>query len=313
MGNIATLASVYHKPPSMFVPSQQGISDERRAAESESEEEQEDYGYGDEDAKEEAPAQAGVVDLLGMDLLSMDSPAPSASTPQLPQLLAADAGHGLQVNGQLARVNGTTVLQIQIGNVSCQTPAQSFAVMFNKNNMSLGPVNSAFQLSTVATTGGTGNAVVPLSVQPNLAKTDAPAPFVEAALKDLSSNNVLYFRLPLPLEAALVEDGRMEQGPFVQQWKANTNDTFVTISNITLKGVQDSTDRLQALNMSFVAQRAQANDVMAYYSMKTLTGVEIMAELTFRRGVNAARLNVKTGTALYIPFVQKAIQQALTA
>jgi AP-1 complex subunit beta-1 len=328
---MSSIASVYHKPPSSFVQRKNvaavvvGSGDENKEDDdsvgsvsgSGSEDDYQSESEDDEDEKPAATqAPAAAIDLLGMDLLSMDSPAPSASTPQLPQLLAADAGHGLQVNGQLARVNGTTVLQIQIVNVSSTAPAQTLALQCNKNTLALGPVSAAFQLDTPAAPGGgSGSASVPLIAVPKLAKTDAPAPFVEVALKDMATGNVLYFRVPLPLEAALVEDGRMEQGSFVQQWKSipTSNEVFTTVQLGSVNGVQGATSRLQTKNILFVAKRTQGTDEMAYYSMKTITGVDVMLELTFRAGVSACRVCIRTNGMALAPFAQKAVQQALTA
>jgi AP-1 complex subunit beta-1 len=319
MGQMSTLASVYHKSPVTFVPGQKDLDAAKADAEDEESDEFREGEFSDEEVEQKQSAAAAAepeVDLLGMDLLSMEdpAPAPAPAAATLPQLLGADGGKGLQLSGRLARVSGSTVLQLQVVNVSSAAPAQAFALQFNKNSLALGPTTAAFQLNAAAAPGGgQGIASVALAMNPAMAKTDAPAPFVEAALKNIATNEVVYFRIPLLLEAALVEEGRMEQGPFVQQWKGNTKDNLVTIQNIYTADVAEISRKLQGLNIFFIAQRNQGNDALAYYSMKTVSGVDILAELTFRPGVNACRMNVKSSNALVTPFVQKCLQGALTA
>jgi AP-1 complex subunit beta-1 len=166
LANIATLASVYHKPPDAFVS---------RARPTPQQDEDEEYNEGQDMGPSEssapvpevaatpattqvpvAPAAAvprtaaaqvpptqPVADLLG-DLMGLETalvpvgPATSAAPaqPSLPVLLPATSGQGLQISGQLTRRDGHVFYSLKFDNLS-QTFLDGFMIQFNKNTFGL--------------------------------------------------------------------------------------------------------------------------------------------------------------------------------
>ena len=50
---------------------------------------------------------------------------------------------------------------------------------------------------------------------------------------------------------------------------------------------------------------------VAYYSLKTATGLLILLELTFKAGVNGAKICVKTEQPPFAPLAQQVLEAAL--
>ena len=74
------------------------------------------------------------------------------------------------------------------------------------------------------------------------------------------------------------------------------------------------TEKLRAYNIFFVARRAVPNAVgqeVAYFAMKTVTGMEFLAELTFKQGINACKICVKTDTTAYGGLAKTAVESLL--
>ena len=145
ISQIATLASVYHKPAESFIVkiAQQNAEDEEEFDEVEEEPLDADQ-YGT------APAAGGGG---GGDLLDLmdDTPAPAASaapaagrgagaasaTPKV-TLVTPEAGHGISISGAMVKVNGQIALDLEIKNTTA-TPVQSLAIQLNKNAFGLAP------------------------------------------------------------------------------------------------------------------------------------------------------------------------------
>lgn len=178
MSQLGTLASIYHKPPEAFVMRTLAMS----ALEGEDEEEEEEEG-GDGDvvdlgnggnnntnnnnptktAAAAAPAQSNnLLDLLddtpvpppsrggGLDLLGGSvSVAPPTNKPKL---VAAEAGHGVFINGLMTKRNGELCLDLDIGNAS-SVPVQSLAIQFNKSTFGLCPTSLQINLPSPVANG----------------------------------------------------------------------------------------------------------------------------------------------------------------
>ncbi|KAF2291811.1 hypothetical protein GH714_035699 [Hevea brasiliensis] len=109
LANIATLSSVYHKPPEPFVTRTKTTAQKT---------EDDDYPDGSE---------------TGLDNSAI-IPVDQTSTPgpPLPVLLPASAGHGLQIGEPLTRRDGQIFYSLLFENNS-QIPLDGFMIQFNKN------------------------------------------------------------------------------------------------------------------------------------------------------------------------------------
>lgn len=147
IGQIASLASVYHKPAEAFIMKSLHLSSHNV----------DDEG---EEGDEEQPDNDDIIDLSspsgpsggGSDLLDMLGDAPptaSNASPRAtsyPSLVTADAGHGVFISGAVVKTNGRLSLELDIGN-STSVSVQNLAIQFNKNAFAVVPQNPQINLS----------------------------------------------------------------------------------------------------------------------------------------------------------------------
>jgi AP-1 complex subunit beta-1 len=162
MTQLATLSSVYHKPPEAFVL--KSFSGTTTGADDEDEE-------GDEESGAQGSGGADMLDLGGgpaapaaqksaggtgdlLDLLD-DTPAfapAAAAMPTKPLLVAAKDANGVSISGVMTKKNGQFVLDMDISNASHE-PVSALAVQFNKNTFGICPTNNQINLPTPVMNG----------------------------------------------------------------------------------------------------------------------------------------------------------------
>jgi AP-1 complex subunit beta-1 len=175
MSQIATLSSIYHKPPEAFVMKQITLA-QPEENEEESEEplgETDDYSPNDNGYNNTAntstpqksqPAGGNLLDLLDDGPTNLPQPPSSkpsstfdafgmsaVSTPK-PPLLKSDAGQGLFINGLMIRKDGNLILDLEIGNTS-SAPVQNLAIQFNKNTFGIAPTSAQLSLPSPVLNG----------------------------------------------------------------------------------------------------------------------------------------------------------------
>ncbi|XP_059638489.1 beta-adaptin-like protein B [Cornus florida] len=309
LANIATLASVYHKPPDAFVTR---VKTAQKT-------EEDDYpdgsetGYSDTPshaldsgasppatsspyaaARQPAPAPvapaapAPVPDLLG-DLIGLDnsnnennaivsSDQPAAPVgPPLPILLPASTGQGFQISAQLIRRDGQIFYSLLFENNS-QTPLDGFMIQFNKNTFGLaaaGPLQVPQLLP-----GTSARTLLPMVLFQNIAP-GPPSTLLQVAVKN-NQQPVWYFNDKFSLLAFFTEDGRMERSSFLETWKSlpDSNEVSKDFPSIVLNSVETTLDQLAASNMFFIAKRKNANQDVLYLSAKIPRGIPFLIELT---------------------------------
>jgi AP-1 complex subunit beta-1 len=158
IGQISTLASVYHKPADSFV-----VKTLHEVVEEEEEEEEEEGAVDSTGAApvsyaSAAPSGGGnnLLDLMDDEPAYVPKPAAAAAAPasavkKLP-LVSAEAGHGISISGALIKVNGQITLDMHITN-STATPVQSLAIQLNKNAFGLAPANPQINFSNSISNG----------------------------------------------------------------------------------------------------------------------------------------------------------------
>ena len=165
IGQIASLASVYHKPAEAFVMKSlhltSGADDEIDEGDEEQLPENEYYpntqqpNYGSQPSAGNSQQGSGGGNLI--DLLDEPASGPiSHSAPSktaLASLVTAETGHGIFINGAVMKVNGRLSLELDIGNTT-STAVQSLAVQFNKNSFAIVPQTAQISLSAPILNGG---------------------------------------------------------------------------------------------------------------------------------------------------------------
>ncbi|CAM9621377.1 unnamed protein product [Chrysoparadoxa australica] len=240
IGQIATLSSVYYKPPEAFVTKVVRV---RGDSEDDSTEEYYDDDEDDEEggagsptegtngaaaATAAASAGAGAVDLLDMGGLSMEptapNPMPSAvlggggnlldvglfggpapATPQKQVVCTAQQGKGVQIAAAWAARGGHLFLEMTVTNQS-PAPVAAVALQLNKSMYGVVPAPAAAQVN------------FPQPLQPgashdhSMAMTRNPAmvagnsgDIVQTAMKNMTTGNVCYFTVPGPAGAMMAQ------------------------------------------------------------------------------------------------------------
>uniref|UniRef100_A0A2P2JS12 Beta-adaptin-like protein n=1 Tax=Rhizophora mucronata TaxID=61149 RepID=A0A2P2JS12_RHIMU len=333
LANIATLSSVYHKPPEAFVTR---VKTTAQRAEDDEYPDGGETGYPDSSAhpadggtspptsssnvpyaaaRQQAPAPAAPVpdllgDLMGMDnsaIVPVDQPSNPAGPP-LPVLLPASTGQGLQISAQLVRREGQIFYSLLFDN-SLQIPLDGFMIQFNKNTFGLaaaGPLQvPELQPGTSAST------MLPMVLFQNMSG-GPPSSLLQVAVKN-NQQPVWYFNDKILLHVFFTEDGRMERGNFLETWRSlpDSNEVSKDFPGIVVNGVEATLDLLAASNIFFIAKRKHANQDVFYFSAKMPRGIPFLIELTAVVGTPGVKCAIKTPNPEMAPLFFEAIETLL--
>ncbi|XP_062146099.1 beta-adaptin-like protein B [Alnus glutinosa] len=335
LANIATLSSVYHKPPEAFVTrvkttaqktedddypegSETGYSESPSHAEGSSPPSSSNVPYAT--ARQPAPAPPApapavpVPDLLG-DLIGLDNSAivpvdqPASPTgPPLPVLLPASTGQGLQISAQLTRQDGQIFYSLLFEN-NTQLALDGFLIQFNKNSFGLA---AAGPLTVPQVQPGTSaRTLLPMVMFQNMSQ-GPPSSLLQVAVKN-SQQPVWYFSDKIPLHVFFTEDGRMERGSFLETWRSlpDSNEVSKEFPGIVVNNAEAAIDRLTASNIFFIAKRKHANQDVFYFSAKLPRGIPFLIELTTAVGTLGVKCAIKTPGAEMAPLFFEAIETLL--
>jgi AP-1 complex subunit beta-1 len=184
------------------------------------------------------------------------------------------------------------------------------AIQLNKNAFGFSPANQQIICNPPIPMGGSGKQTVELVNNPNMlvqAPAGQPAsPQIQVAVKNMATGLVFYFAANFAFEALFSADGTLERTAFIESWKSINDDKelFSTVSDLppTSTDIDQVAAKFKVYNIFLIARRPVPNaegQEVAYFSMKTTTGMIFMAELTFKQGVNAAKVCLKTENIAY--------------
>ncbi|XP_077226962.1 beta-adaptin-like protein C [Tasmannia lanceolata] len=337
LANIATLASVYHKPPDAFVS---------RVKTAIQRPEDEEYPDGSDTGNSESPAHAVdstsapssssnvpqaitrqaaaaapmspahaapvpdlLGDLIGLDgaLVPVDQPT-TPSGPPLPILVPASTGQGLQISAQIIRRNGQIFYSMLFENNS-QTPLDGFMIQFNKNTFGLaaaGPLQvPQLQPGTSATT------LLPMSVFQNLSP-GPPNTLLQVAVKN-NQQPVWYFNDKISLQVFFSEDGRMERASFLETWKSlpDSNEITKDLPSLVINSIEATVEHLAASNVFFIAKRRNMDQEVMYLSAKLPRSIPFLIELTTVLGIPGIKCAIKTPSPEMAPLFFESVEALL--
>jgi len=229
---------------------------------------------------------------------------------------------GIEIFAGFRQLKKKIRMEMELNNISSGHEINALAIQLNKNSFGLSPATQQIICNPPIPQGSTGNAVVELATTPNmLAPIPAgqPAsPQVQVAIKNMQSGNVFYYAANFNFEALFSSDGAMERSAFIESWKSidDRNELYGTVSDLP----RDSVDidlvqqKFQAHNIFFIARRPVPNaegQEVVYFSMSTVTGMDFLAELTFKQGVNACKICLKTENSAYGLLAKAALESLL--
>lgn len=337
LANIATLSSVYHKPPDAFVTRVKTVTQKT---------EDDDYPEGSETgyaespvnaadggassptssssvyatARQPAPAPAAPApaapvpdllgDLIGLDnnaIVPVDQPA-TPSGPALPVLLPASTGQGLQISAQLSRQDGQIFYSLLFEN-NTQVTLDGFMIQFNKNSLGLAAAGP-LQVPPLAP-GASTRTLLPMVLFQNLS-TGPPSSLLQVAVKN-NQQPVWYFTDKILLHVFFAEDGRMERTSFLETWRSlpDSNEVLKEFPGIVVSSAEATLDQLAATNMFFIAKRKHANQDVFYFSAKIPRGIPFLIELTTLIGNPGVKCAIKTPNPEMAPLFFEAIETLL--
>nr|GMD01665.1 beta-adaptin-like protein B [Ipomoea batatas] len=317
LANIATLSSVYHKPPDVFVTRVKTI----QKAEDDEYPEGSEAGYSESSAHSvdsrassassssnaphpatrqlttKAAAPLALPDLLDLGLessnsaiVSVDEPA-MPTGPPLPVVLPASTGQGLQISAQLTRRDGQIFYSMLFENNS-QIPLDGFMIQFNKNTFGLAAAGP-LQVSQLQP-GASASTLLPMVLFQNISP-GPPSTLFQVAVKN-NQQPVWYFNDKILLHVLYSEDGKMERSTFLETWKSlpDSNEISKDFPEVVINSAQATLDRLATYNMFFIAKRKNANQDVLYLSAKIPRGVSFLIELTATIGSPGLKCAIKT-------------------
>jgi len=326
--HIASLASVYHKPPTAFVEGTGGLKrvlptklgEDSIVAPSQVIAEPSsligdllsmDLGPGKPTG--DAAAAGGNVDLLsggGVDILgAAAAPAAPPSTnallgdifglgnaasttfyiPPKQEWLSAAKGKGLEVSGTFSRKNAVVYMDMTFSNKAMQ-PLSNFGIQFNKNSFGVAP---AQPLNVPAISPNQSVDVsLPLNTSGPVQKMD-PLTNLQVAVKN--NVDVSYFATIVPTHVYFAEDGQMEKKVFLATWKdiPAQNEIQFTIEGTNCNSDGVST-KMHQNNVFTVAKRTLEGQDMVYQSIKFTNNVWALCELKLSPDSDVISLAIKS-------------------
>jgi hypothetical protein len=200
-------------------------------------------------------------------------------------------------------------MQVTVENMG-QIPLSGLALQFNKNSFGLTPESPgalAAVLPPQIAPGQSASGLMPCTVS-------APPSDSKGVIQMAIKNNVkvFYFQDTCDLIAYLAADGRLERGAFLEQWKGIAGEARTDVQG--LMPAQENVDaicpKMEAASVFFIARRKLPDGAdMVYFSVKTLNGVVMLAELGFRPGTGTCSIAVKAQQPQYVPLYTEALQK----
>ena len=324
IGNLSSLAAIYHKPPEAFV-TKKAHTREAESSDEDSSDDDDLDDYANSDAVDgdpfgnsntaPAPANTNTTDdLLGLDDLFGAAPAPAATSsapqqPTLPLLIAAENNkEPIGVFGELRRAGGQVHMALQFQNQTGQA-ISTFAIQVNKNTFGLKPAATAINLNSVAP-GATGSATVTLDRNvPNLFSGSSNGCHrLQVAVKNTVSGVVMFFTVPISA-AAVNADRRVAKEEFIPEWQSIKTATDCTISPFP-SSHEEVEQRLSAIQMYLVATRRHPQGgQLRYYASSFDNGLaRVLIQVYLERG----EVTFKSTDPNLVGIVQRAVESTLS-
>lgn len=310
---IATLSSVYHKPPDAFVVRR--VAGMEREGKEDNSDDEDDYGGGGD----------GDVDLLDMGGMSVNDKSSGAKADleaPLVRVCGPDKSGGIEIFAGFVQRRKKIFMEMELRNAGSPNDIATLAIQLNKNSFGLAPANQQIVCNPPIPQGGTGVSLVELVSNPNMlapvADGQPASPQIQVAVKNMATGTVFYFAANINFECLFAADGQMERSAFIESWKSidDRNELYGTVSDLPRESVDIEAvqAKFRNYNIFFIARRPVPNaegQEVVYFSMRTVTNQEFLAELTFKAGFNACKLCLKTEASSYGLLAKAALERIL--
>ncbi|KVH95398.1 AP complex subunit beta [Cynara cardunculus var. scolymus] len=336
LANIATLSSVYHKPPETFVTRVRTI---QKTEEEECPEGSEIVHSETSLARVANGAPSLTLSTSPYDVAKQSYPAPVVMPDLLDLGLDGDDNNAMVPvdqptsprGAQLVRRDGQIFYSLMFEN-NTQTPLDGHMIQFNKNTFGLaagGPlqvpvidynifsptVSCCFKGITYTLDqipqmqpGTTEKTLLPMVLFQNMAP-GPPSSLLQVAVKN-NQQRVWYFNDRISLFVLFTEDGKMERGTFLETWRSlpDSNEVSKDFPDIVINSVDATIERLASSNMFFIAKRKNKNQEVLYLSAKIPRGIPFLIELTTLLGSPGLKCAIKTPSPEMAPLFFEALE-----
>lgn len=229
---------------------------------------------------------------------------------------------GIEVFGGFVQEGGRIFMELEFNNISAGESISTFAIQLNKNAFGLSPASQQVIFQPAIAPGANGTTRVEMTVNPAM-QVPTPSgqnanPQIQVAIKNMHTNGVFYFAVNCNFECLFSPNGEMEKTAFIESWKSidDRNELYATVSDLPADStsIESVQQKFAAYNIFFIARRPVPNaegQEVVYFSMKTVNGMTFYAELTFKRGVNAAKVCLKTEASSFGGLAKSALESLL--
>lgn len=326
ISHVASLASIYHKPPETFVIRSNAFTNYEEEEEDEgltepSSADMLDYGSSAPSSSSSSSSQSkgkgsgsaskdgagGVLlDLMGDEAPPPPlpaSPAPSSPSSQSPTpssivnsssssiektlFVNADVGLGIFIQGAFIRhPNGELSIEMDIGN-SSSTPCQALAIQFNKNQFGISPQSPNMKLANPIANGSSCPFFLPLIVNPQAANPQDASLTLQTAMKNMVTGSVFYFMIPIPMNSMLDPSPQMELAALGSTWKSVDESLEVSVI------VND----LPSIAFDVIKQKLAAKNI-TFITQRDIPGQEGTVGLYFVSRVLTSNVSIITEVRL---------------
>ncbi|KAF5830402.1 adaptin N terminal region-domain-containing protein [Dunaliella salina] len=258
--------------------------------------------------------QAGDVDDLlgGLDIASGAPAAPASAPPPLP-ILMQDPSRGVTIGGQLERHAGGLAYHISIVN-SGAVPLSGFMIQTNKNSFGIAPANQVLDLGVVPP-GGSSHTHCPLTYD---AAKLVPGPAnaeLQVAIKT-DQVGVLFIKDVVRLEGLLEESGAIDGASFLAAWKALPAEKQQRLTGLLVQDLEWAKAKLHTANLFVLAHRpVPSTPQQALYLTGRVAGpggAQIMLELRLVPGQPGIDASFKSEKADLAQMAFAAVQAVLS-
>mmetsp|Transcript_110877 Transcript_110877/g.174841 ORF Transcript_110877/g.174841 Transcript_110877/m.174841 type:complete len:915 (+) Transcript_110877:55-2799(+) len=332
IGNLASLASVYHQTPETFIVKDKG--DNEDSDEEDEDEDDEDNVDRDqiaremrEKGRERYVEREGGGDDSDSGASSSDDGSPnnngggnSAPPPPLRQPLLVvnqdqpgqNGQRGLKVAGNVIRGPGGKIgLQLQIGNFS-QQPVGGFDIRINKNAFGLAPAAS-LQVADLAPNGGTASTTLLIAPNKNFLSGSPPSNplYLEVSLK--TGLDIWFFNQTFDLSVVLADSGPVSQETFKDTWgRIPPDQKLKSVGQLAQPVTPDMlTKRMRQYFCFFVAGREDATTNYAYFCATTSNQFQIFCEIGLQKNGPLLQLTCCSNAPPLVPIFQSFCSELL--
>ena len=212
-----------------------------------------------------------------------------------PEVLDVGRGKGLSIRAKVNRTKEKIIYDLHFRNHT-SGPLNGFMIQLNKNSFGLAPSQQELPIGTLMPGK---DAALCFELLQDPAKVAGPLPLhtkVDVAIK-CNPLGVLYFSDSVPLEAVLVEGGKLEATDFIQRYKSvpESQEVQAVYDDIMVTNAEEVIAKLESHNLFVLAKRSKDGDEVIYVTGRDAVpmgsnDIQLLLEIRYVAGTAGVRL-----------------------